>query len=89
MDAAEQIAGAGSGPILPVVITANEVVSADIARLHDPKHFTHKAYGAEGACIYLVRPDGYVGFRSSLADVPALLEYLQGNFGISANQVSF
>jgi hypothetical protein len=27
-----------------------------------------QAYGAEGACPYLVRPDGYVGFRSPIAD---------------------
>jgi 2-polyprenyl-6-methoxyphenol hydroxylase-like FAD-dependent oxidoreductase len=87
-DTAEQIAAAGSGLILPIVIAGNEVGSADIAALHDPKHFTHKVYGAEGACLYLVRPDGYVGFRSSLADLPALLEYLHGNFGIGAKQLN-
>ena len=67
---------------------AADEISTDVAALRDPKHATHKAYGAEAACLYLVRPDGYVGFRSFLADEAALFEYLQGNFGIGAQHIN-
>ncbi len=41
----------------------------------------HHAYGARQECLYLVRPDGYVGFRSQ----PALWDPLKAYFsGISA-----
>ena len=36
----------------------------------------HHAYGAGVPCVYLIRPDGYVGFRSLSADPLPLLEYL-------------
>ncbi|MGZ3454718.1 MAG: FAD-dependent monooxygenase [Polyangiales bacterium] len=37
----------------------------------------HRAYGARSECLYLVRPDGYVGYRSQPADGAALDAYLQ------------
>ena len=36
----------------------------------------HHRYGAGSECLYLVRPDGYVGFRSQPAELAALLDYL-------------
>ena len=33
-------------------------------------------YGARAGCLYLVRPDGYVGFRAQPVDPEALLAYL-------------
>jgi 2-polyprenyl-6-methoxyphenol hydroxylase-like FAD-dependent oxidoreductase len=36
----------------------------------------HRAYGATSECLYLVRPDGYVGFRSQPADGAALDRHL-------------
>jgi 2-polyprenyl-6-methoxyphenol hydroxylase-like FAD-dependent oxidoreductase len=32
--------------------------------LVDREHMAHDEYGVKGACIYLVRPDGHVGYRS-------------------------
>lgn len=43
----------------------------------DPDHVAHDKYGARAACLYLLRPDGYVGFRSQPADGERLNEYLQ------------
>jgi 2-polyprenyl-6-methoxyphenol hydroxylase-like FAD-dependent oxidoreductase len=37
-------------------------------------------YGARAECLYLIRPDLYVGFRSQPADQDALLAYLQRIF---------
>lgn len=37
-------------------------------------------YGVTGAAAYLIRPDGYVGFRSRPVDAEALREHLQQTF---------
>jgi hypothetical protein len=37
----------------------------------------HYAYGARYECLYLVRPDAYVGFRSQPADKESLRRYLK------------
>lgn len=50
-------------------------VSASIG-LVDPESETHHLYGARHECLYLIRPDGYVGFRSQPVDIKALTEYL-------------
>jgi hypothetical protein len=36
----------------------------------------HRAYGAEPASVYLIRPDGYLAFRADWPDRHALLEFL-------------
>jgi 2-polyprenyl-6-methoxyphenol hydroxylase-like FAD-dependent oxidoreductase len=46
------------------------------AILTDPTGELHERYGASGPTAYLVRPDGYVGFRSQPADEARLLEHL-------------
>ncbi|MGE0369839.1 MAG: FAD-dependent monooxygenase [Candidatus Dadabacteria bacterium] len=40
----------------------------------------HKDFGAARASLYLVRPDGYVGFRNQPASLEDLDEYLPGIF---------
>jgi 2-polyprenyl-6-methoxyphenol hydroxylase-like FAD-dependent oxidoreductase len=42
----------------------------------DPQGALHACFGAGAECLYLVRPDGYVGFRSQPADGEALEAYL-------------
>ena len=44
--------------------------------LMDREQYAHDAYGVVGPCIYLIRPDWYVGFRGPLAASEALLAYL-------------
>ncbi len=44
--------------------------------LLDPGGVYHSRYGARAGCLYLVRPDGYVGFRAQPVDPEALLAYL-------------
>jgi hypothetical protein len=48
--------------------------------LRDPDHGTHKTYGAGASCLYLIRPDGYVGFRSHLAGEQQLSDYVRRHF---------
>jgi len=44
--------------------------------LLDPKGELHHRYGARSECLYVVRPDGYIGFRSQPPDPEALKSYL-------------
>ncbi len=54
----------------------------------DPDGATHAMYGADAEALYLIRPDGYIGFRSQPADAEQLLTYLARIFSaIAAKQV--
>lgn len=48
--------------------------------LFDAERNLHKTYGASSECLYLIRPDGYIGFRSQPADLDELVKYLTGVF---------
>lgn len=49
--------------------------------LLDHEKRAHDQYGACGACLYLIRPDGCVGFRSLPPDVDQLAAYVRRVFG--------
>ena len=44
--------------------------------LADPDFTLHTAFGARSECLYLVRPDGFVGYRSQPAGLEGLLGHL-------------
>jgi 2-polyprenyl-6-methoxyphenol hydroxylase-like FAD-dependent oxidoreductase len=46
----------------------------------DPQGDLHHRYGAGAACLYLVRPDGYIGYRGQPPDERALMGYLSRIF---------
>jgi 2-polyprenyl-6-methoxyphenol hydroxylase-like FAD-dependent oxidoreductase len=46
----------------------------------DSELSAHHRYGAASECLYLIRPDGYVGYRSQPADQPQLSRYLSKIF---------
>jgi hypothetical protein len=46
------------------------------ATLLDPDGKLHDAYGAGAECLYLIRPDGYIGYRAQPAERLPLLTYL-------------
>jgi hypothetical protein len=48
--------------------------------LLDPRGELHHRYGARSACLYVVRPDGYIGFRSQPPDREALTSYFSQIF---------
>ena len=43
--------------------------------LHDVEGKLHQRYGAHSHCLYLIRPDGYIGYRSQPAKLEIFLEY--------------
>jgi 2-polyprenyl-6-methoxyphenol hydroxylase-like FAD-dependent oxidoreductase len=64
--------------VSPYLILPEEETSAppsDVG-LRDPAQVLHRRLGAASPTLYLVRPDGYVGFRSQPADAPSLLAHL-------------
>jgi len=44
--------------------------------VRDTAHEMHRVYGAGARCLYLIRPDGYVGFRAQPPDAPSLIKNL-------------
>jgi hypothetical protein len=48
--------------------------------LHDVDLEVHSHFGARSESLYLIRPDGYVGYRSQPLDAAHLTEYLEGLF---------
>ncbi|QBD77516.1 hypothetical protein EPA93_16570 [Ktedonosporobacter rubrisoli] len=76
--------GAWSSEVLPLLI----ISSYQQLRAHnwpgkvllDPEGRLHKRYGAQGQALYLVRPDGYIGFRGFPGRPEALFDYLDTIF---------
>ncbi len=50
----------------------------------DTDILAHRAYGAMAPCLYLIRPDGYVGFRSLRPDAGTLSGFLSRIFRLRA-----
>jgi 2-polyprenyl-6-methoxyphenol hydroxylase-like FAD-dependent oxidoreductase len=72
--------GGRYGRIIEVhVVVPHEVppvLRSNGSLLIDPIGELHQRYGASMDCLYLIRPDGYIGFRSQPADAEALQSYL-------------
>ncbi|MER6593276.1 monooxygenase, partial [Micromonospora purpureochromogenes] len=49
--------------------------------VHDAEGAFRATYGVDGSGLYLIRPDGHVGFRSQPIDADALGKHLQLVFG--------
>jgi hypothetical protein len=62
------------------LVVAGDAPPPDLAAgqsvVRDPQLNLHHRYGADGERLYLVRPDGYAGFRSQPADEASLFAYL-------------
>lgn len=65
--------------VVPRVERPSELPAGDHVVL-DAGKALHRRYGAGSECLYLVRPDGYVGFRSQPAAWRPLEEHLSSIF---------
>lgn len=73
--------------IEPVLIHMNELpfkVNNEITVVSDDDGELHQRYGAHSHCIYLIRPDGYIGYRSQPAKLDLFLEYCDRFFAKKA-----
>jgi 2-polyprenyl-6-methoxyphenol hydroxylase-like FAD-dependent oxidoreductase len=57
--------------------------AASGSHFSDPDLSCHLKYGASSECLYLIRPDGYIGFRSQPADNESLRTYLEQIFSVN------
>ncbi len=57
--------------------TAPASSRSNVNILLDPELALHQTYGATAECLYLIRPDGYIGYRSYPADIARFNDYLQ------------
>jgi 2-polyprenyl-6-methoxyphenol hydroxylase-like FAD-dependent oxidoreductase len=86
----QRVHAATDGLVRPLVITTDNTTGSDddVIVLNDPKHRTHVCYGVSTPSLYLIRPDGYVGFRCHAGDEAELLNYLQSHYGLVASTQS-
>jgi 2-polyprenyl-6-methoxyphenol hydroxylase-like FAD-dependent oxidoreductase len=60
------------------IVASQPPNAADDERIvYDPSHAAHQRYAAASQCMYLIRPDGYVGLRSHRLDAEVLTAYLE------------
>jgi hypothetical protein len=78
----QRVRAATDGLVRPTVITSDNTTNPDddVIVLNDPKKHTHVSYGVSTPSLYLVRPDGYIGFRCRVDDEAQLVRYLQRHY---------
>lgn len=59
-----------------VLSRGEDFAARGLSVIRDPEHAAHRAYGAGARCLYLIRPDAYVGFRAQPPDQASLIENL-------------
>jgi hypothetical protein len=86
--AGQRVPAATDGLVRPIVITADNTTSPDddVIVLNDPKQRTHVSYCVSTPSVYLIRPDGYVGFRCHAGDEAELVNHLQRHYSITASR---
>ena len=67
------------GVICPHLISTRPV-AWDGSLISDDRRAIHDRYGAQSSCVYLIRPDGYIGYRGSPPDPERLASYLRKIF---------
>lgn len=83
----QRIATMTACAVRPLVIATSDACGFDDASptFIDPDRRTHSAYGADRASLYLVRPDGYIGFRSRPGDEAELVGYLRRHYKLATD----
>jgi 2-polyprenyl-6-methoxyphenol hydroxylase-like FAD-dependent oxidoreductase len=83
-----EMAAEGFGALIKVLLIAPESGRTQSwpqqLMVTDPDAAAHRAYGASVPCLYLLRPDRYVGFRSLLPGRSALGGYVSRIFRLRA-----
>ncbi len=77
---ANAVHGATDGRVQPIIVAPDEEPPRGLRWsgpvLCDPNHDAFRAYAAAPACAYLVRPDGYIAYRSDHLDANSVLHFI-------------
>lgn len=86
----QRVHSATGGLVAPTVITNDKTSSAvdAVAVFNDPEQHSHTAYSINAPSLYLIRPEGYVGFRGRADEETKLVSYLQSRYNIVSNHVT-
>lgn len=68
--------------LLVADLTSPRNLNWDGSILMDSEQYVHERYGANSACLYLIRPDWYIGFRGHISDSDKLIAYLGRIFAL-------
>lgn len=82
LDIAKRVAEQYSPHINTFLIAQKDlqIDNDDVRMFIDADLSWHQRYAAGAECLYLIRPDGYIGFRSQPADLASLTKHLDGIF---------
>jgi hypothetical protein len=64
----------------PADVTAAPDTPRGVTIVRDPEQALQRRYGAGSGCAYLIRPDGYVGYRGASVTLPRFRQYLDRVF---------
>ncbi len=81
---------AGNDVAVHMVTTSTEPpkgLPPGLGLLRDPEGVLHRRYGARSECLYLLRPDGYVAYRSHAIEGEKVVAYL-GRIFVSRERTS-
>lgn len=81
---ADRVAGVVGDDIRACFVLAAGLAPAGLPAdriLLDPDVEARQVYGTRSEALYLVRPDGHIGFRGQPAEAPALLAHLRTVYG--------
>ena len=81
----KSLAACGGAGVRPYLICTGEAPGAlmeqsGVPIVMDTEELAHEAYGVTEPCLYLIRPDWYVGYRSGWEDEGKLKTYLERVF---------
>ena len=62
--------------VYPTLVSTT-AVEWDAPVIIDANRKIHQSYGAKTSCVYLIRPDGYVGYRACPPDPERMSDYLK------------
>ena len=65
--------------VVPAHASPDALGDMDVLLDHDGA--LHDTYGAGAECTYVIRPDGYIGFRSQPIDLDRLFDHMFYTFG--------
>jgi hypothetical protein len=84
LEIARRVEGLPGNPVKTHFIVGADSVPEGLAWegsvLLDGSGSLHELYGANAESLYLIRPDGYVGFRGQPAEVGPLIEYFRSKY---------